>query len=495
MTVTRVPFRAALLWPAAFAAVAALAVAGPKATKPPDTVEGRRVAAFLAAVDAGTEAPMREFVEKNFSARALERMPVEPRLHRLSAFAHESGPLELEKILAPAPEGPGIVARSKKTGRWYEIHLELEPGPARGIVGVEIEDSDASALEPEPRLRSDAGLARAADGYLAKLAREDRFSGVVLLARRGPPLFDKAYGLADREGRVPNTTETRFNIGSIDKIFTQVAIARLASEGKLALSDAIRRHLPDYPSPAADEITILQLVNMTSGLGDIFNERYAEAAPRLSTLADFLRLFADKPLLFPPGKGRQYSNAGYIVLGLIVEKVSGQGYHDYVREHVFAPAGMSATGPSERGAAGNGRATGYTRESEGAAPAAGLHPNTASLPARSSSAGGSLSTARDLLNFDRALSSGKLLPPEWTAWIYSDKTGPPSGSPPAPGGGGLGIAGGSPGVNAALESDNTRGYTVVVLANLDPPVAERTAAKLRRWMERVGAAKKKGAGT
>jgi len=110
------------------------------------------------------------------------------------------------------------------------------------------------------------------------------------------------------------------------------------------------------------------------------------------------------------------------------------------------------------------------------------------MPGHSSSAGGGLSTARDLLAFDRALASGKLLPPKWTAWMYSNKSGPPSESDTVPSGkgGGLGVAGGTQGVNAVVESDNAAGYTIVVLANLDPPIAERTASRLRRWMQRLG---------
>jgi len=478
------------------AALAVLALAPKPSRKPAESVEQRRIAALLSALNSGSDTALKEFIEKNFASGALARMPVEPRLRRLQGFAQEVAPLEMKKPLEPSPSGPGFVAQSKKTGRWYEIRLELEPALPRGIVGVRIEDSDASAMEPEPVLRSDADVAREAGRYVARLAGQDQFSGVVLLARRGQPFFEKAYGSADREGRTENTVATRFNVGSIDKVFTQVAIAQLASEGKLGLSDTVRKHLADYPSKVADEITILQLVNMSSGLGDVFNERYAEAAPRLRTLSDFLALFADEPLLFPPGKSRAYSNAGYVVLGLIIEKVSGQSYHDYVREHIFAPAGMTASGPSVRGSAESGRAIGYTRESEGAPPgnaSAPLHPNTDALPGKSSSAGGGLSTARDLLAFDQALASGKLLPPKWTAWMYSDKSGPPSDAAPAEKGGGLGFAGGTAGVNALVESDNGMGYTIVVLANLDPPVAERLGARFRRWMKKVGVAGGEGA--
>jgi CubicO group peptidase (beta-lactamase class C family) len=244
-------------WVLLLVPVTALSLGMSPDAKPPESVEAKRVAAFVSALTAGTDAALKEFIEKNFAAGALERIPVEPRLRRLQGFAQEAGPLELKKTLPATPEGAAFVARSKKTGGWYEIRLELEPAPARGIVGIQIEDSDASAMEPEPVVRSDADAAREADAYVTKLAGQDKFSGVLLLARRGQPFLEKAWGLADREHETANTPATRFDVGSIDKVFTQVAIAQLASERKLALSDTIRRHLADYPSKVADEITIL----------------------------------------------------------------------------------------------------------------------------------------------------------------------------------------------------------------------------------------------
>src|SRR5262249_33086022 len=159
---------------------------------------------------------------------------------------------------------------------------------------------------------------------------------------------------------------------------------------------------------------IQQLLTMTSGLGDIFGKKY-DATPksRLRTLADFLPLFVNEPLLFEPGTSRRYSNAGYVVLGLIIEKASGQGYHDYVREHRLRPAGMKNSDAYPQDAIVANRAVGYTRETEGDEPSrpdAPLHVNIYALPAVSSSAGGGYSTAEDLLAFDQAMRANKLLP-------------------------------------------------------------------------------------
>src|SRR5437899_13054039 len=159
-------------------------------------------------------------------------------------------------------------------------------------------------------------------------AAEKNFSGVVLLAENGNPILLRAWGDGIR-------VDTKFNLGSINKIFTQVAIGQFAASGKLALTDTIRKHLPDYPSPVADKITIQQLIEHKSGLGDFFGPEYLAAPPSsLRKLSDYLLLFVNKPLEFEPGTSQRYSNAGYIVLGLIIEAITRQSYYDYVREHV-----------------------------------------------------------------------------------------------------------------------------------------------------------------
>ena len=452
---------------------------------PPDTPQGRRIAALLAAFDAGTPDALRAFVTQNFAASAQKQVPLEERVHRLGGMTAQIGPLEFHSMRRA--DGPEIsfLARSKKSGEWLEVTL-MAPAPDYGIQGLKFEQSEGPNAAPVPRLASDAAVAGEAGRFLKQASDAGDFSGVVLVAKDGKPFFFEAYGLANRDFDVPNRKDTKFNLGSINKVFTQVAVAQLASQGKLALSDTIRKHLPDYPSPAADRITIQELLTMSSGLGDIFGEKY-DATPKahLRELSDYLPLFVDQPLLFEPGTSRRYSNAGYVVLGLIVEKVSGQRYHDYVREHVFRPAGMNDTDAYPQDAVVPHRAVGYTREEEGQhanAPAGPERVNTYALPARSSSAGGGYSTAADLLAFDDAMRHDRILPAVWTDWFFTDKTEPPAGAPLPKRRGGVGFAGGTAGVNAAIEADLDTGYTIVVLSNLDPPSAERVVKKLRGWL-------------
>jgi CubicO group peptidase (beta-lactamase class C family) len=457
--------------------------AGAATPTPPDTPEGRRMAALIAAFDAGTPDAIRTFITGNFAPSAQKQIPLEQRVQRLTGMAQEVGPIAFHQSLpAQAPEVK-FLARSKKSGDWVEIGMMLEPAPSFGILGLKFEESGGPGAASESRKASDVEVAAAADKYLSG-GGADAFSGVVLIAKNGTPFFHKAYGLANRDFDVPNRPDTKFNLGSINKVFTQVSIAQLAQQGKLSLSDTIRKHLPDYPSPAADKITVRQLVTMTSGLGDFFGERY-DATPKtkLRTLSDFLALFVNEPLLFEPGTSRRYSNAGYILLGLIIEKASGEAYHDYVREHVFLPAGMKDTDAYPQDSVVANRALGYTREGANGPEPGPKHINIYALPARSSSAGGGYSTAPDLLAFDAAMRADKLLSPAWTDWYFSDKEkAPVAGAAARKHSGAGGFAGGTAGVNAVIETDLDTGYSIVVLSNDDPPSAEAVAKKIRQWL-------------
>ena len=279
------------------------------------------------------------------------------------------------------------------------------------------------------------------------------FSGVVLVAKDGAPIFERAYGFADREARTPNTIETAFNLGSINKFFTQIAIRQLATAGKLDVDGALARAWPDYPNQdVARRVTIRQLLQHRSGVGgNIFAAPPGKTRSDIRRLADYLPLFVNEPLQFEPGTNQRYSNAGYIVLGLLIERLSGESYYDYVRRHIYEPAGMTRTASWTVDSLPPNTATGYTGTP--------LGPNTALLPGRGSSAGGGYSTAHDLLRLINALRANTI-----------------PGAPPA---GGVGIAGGAPGLNAAVEGDLAGRYDLIVLANLDPPAAERVARSVR----------------
>ncbi|HEV7427309.1 MAG TPA: serine hydrolase [Thermoanaerobaculia bacterium] len=303
-----------------------------------------------------------------------------------------------------------------------------------------------------------------------KAAAEDKFSGVVLVAKDGAPLLSRAWGMADPAKGIANRVDTKFNLGSINKIFTHVAIGQLAAAGKLSLTDTISKHLPDLNVPSADKITIEQLLQHRSGLGDIFGPKFIDSHASIRKLSDYVPLFAGAPLSFEPGTDQKYSNAGFVILGLIIEKVSGQSYYDYIRDHITKPAGMTDTASFAVDEEVPNRAIGLTKRGPDG-PLDKRQSNINTLPARGSSAGGGYSTAADLLRFSQALLADKLLPKRWTDWMFTGKFD-------AAGHRNIGVAGGSPGVNAVLEIEPP--YTVIVMSNLDPPAAMEVGAEARK---------------
>lgn len=307
---------------------------------------------------------------------------------------------------------------------------------------------------------ADSALARRLGRALDSIAATGRFSGTVLLARHDVPIFQRAYGLADRARGDPNTLETAYNLASVGKLFTRTAIEQLAHAGKLDTTATIGRYWPDYPNrELARKATIAQLLEMSSGIGgDIFGT--PATAHSIRTISDYLQQFVNEPLDFEPGTKRAYSNAGYVVLGALVERVSGEEYRRYLNEHVFGPAGMTHTGFYDRDSLPPWAATGYTTSGPDG-QSVPLQPNTETLPGRGSPAGGSYSTVGDLLRY-----------------VHAQRTGVIEGTSRKP----IGWIGGSPGANTFLAPDMPGSYTLIVLANVDPPVAMSIQEMVKGWL-------------
>lgn len=304
-----------------------------------------------------------------------------------------------------------------------------------------------------PKIEAKAtDVTAALDQYLDAMVVKELFSGTVLVARDGQPIYFKSFGYANRDWNIPNTNDTRYSIGSINKVFTKQALIQLRDAGKIDFSKTLRTYLPDYPSDIADRVTIQQLLDHKSGMGDIFGEEYdALSKDQFRNLRDYTKVFEKKPLEFEPGTRQRYSNAGYVVLGLVIEKLSGMSYYDYVRTKIYAPAGMVDSESYETDAIVSKRAAGYTRGGMHAPKDAPLRSNIYTKPAKPSSAGGGYSTAMDLLRFTRH---------------FAKQLGQ-----------GVGFGGGAPGLNAAVEVEDQ--YAIIVLSNYDPPSAEAVARNAR----------------
>ncbi len=315
-------------------------------------------------------------------------------------------------------------------------------------------------LEQPAEQEAERELVASASQRLAELAEAGEFSGVALLARGDTVLFHRAYGLASRRYNAPNTVDTRFNLASAGKMFTAVAIARLVEEGQLSYDDSIGQYLsPLWVSNAVgEEVRIRHLLSHTSGLGHYWDgwDLYGNT---IRELFDYKPLVSDE-LAFEPGSSWQYSNTGFLLLGVIIEKVTGKSYYDYVQEVVFDPAGMADSGFFEIDEPHPNLATGYFMED-------GRVKNNLLLHGiRGSPAGGAWSTAADLHRFVVALLSDRLVSAESRELLWSPKPmSPQYGYGFQIADEWIGHTGGFPGVGALVSYYPATGHTAVVLCN------------------------------
>ncbi len=324
--------------------------------------------------------------------------------------------------------------------------------------------------------------------WLSQRAAAGQFSGTVLVGKDGKPLLEQGYGVADRTHGIANTPQTKFCIASMGKMFTAVAIAQLVEQGKLSFTDTIGKYLPGFPPETAERVTIAQLLTHTSGL----NDAALGTADPPSTLAGLMERIVTEPLRFTPGSRFAYSNDGFIVLGAIIERVTGHSYDDYVHERIFEPAGMTDTDvrtykPSNV----PGMAHGYLLIGQdgrpvppgpgqsATAPSGTLRDNSDMIQVGNPS-GGAYSTVADLLHFAQALTGHKLLSPAMTDTVLAGKvnTNRPGGPPVDKYGYGfadqkinsvriVGHNGGTPGYEGQLDIYPDSGYVVIVLTNQD----------------------------
>ncbi len=263
-------------------------------------------------------------------------------------------------------------------------------------------------------IKAQSALEQRIDDLIEPLVAGHTFSGSILVAREGRVLLANGYGLADREGGVPNTPATKFRIGSLTKAFTAAAVLLLQEEGKLDDDDPLARFIPDYPE--GDRITLRHLLSHTSGIPNFTAlPEYAEYSIHPATLPGTIALFRDLPLEFEPGSRFRYSNSNYIVLSYVIEQVTGSTYEEFLRQRIFEPLGMNDTGYDHNDPALPGMARGYDFDAE----AGKLREASYIDMTVPGGAGGLYSTVRDLLIWHQALSDDRLLTPASRALIFT----------------------------------------------------------------------------
>jgi CubicO group peptidase (beta-lactamase class C family) len=492
-----IPLLAGLVWgcgtvpsaaPATEApAQVALPTPAPTVAALPNTPAGNQLNAWLQAFNTGDREAVARFIAEYFDPSTLARFPAGERIFMTMQLYNATRGLELRQIEESNDTLIAALFEAPLVEEWHRLKLEVTPNAPHAVVRMELD------IIPNPNAArgklSDEQIVGALGSYLDKLVAANLFSGTVLVAKDGQPIFQQAHGLADQQARLPNTLDTRFNLASMNKMFTAVAVAQLAQQGKLSFDDPIGKLLPDYPKPVADQVTVHHLLTHTGGLGDYMTEAFDQARPTINSPRDYFRFFIDEPLAFQPGARFEYSNAGFVVLGAIIEQVSGQSYYDYIREHIFEPAGMVNSDYSMLSERAPDRAEGYTYWRPDGPQWASQVSNQPTLPTRGGPAGGGYSTAGDLLKFAGALREHKLLNAAFTDLVTTGKVNDGGdaeqkyaygfGDIRANGQRVIGHNGGSPGVNTHLDILPDLGYTIIVLSNNDPPSAGRVGDKAR----------------
>ncbi len=430
----------------------------------PETPAGKRFGEWLEVFNRGDAAALKAYLR--------EAMPGDRSAPDLLVDVRgTTGPLIPFKVTAPTPNAVSVVLAEKDTDSFDEITLLVEAAEPHRITLLQPRMVPRPPTAPPLPVLSEAQLLSALKAKLDRDTAAGVFSGVLLLAKDGKPIFQYASGQEDRARGVPMTLQSRLGLASIGKLFTTVAVMQLAEAGKIDLDAPVGRYLPDYPNATvAAKVTVNELLTHTGGTGDMFGPELDRHRDELRTPADYIARLGARDPQFEPGSRRGYSNFGFIILGRIVERVSGQTWGDYLRDHVFTPADMSGAGTLPRTAAVPRRALGYTLVDGRMAPAAeigGFGPTPA---------GGSYATAGDLLKFTNALTAGRLLDAAHTDLLLrgqakiGGKTYPYDVTGQAENGAVfVGHQGGGPGANGDLRAFPGNGYTLVILSNFGPP--------------------------
>jgi D-alanyl-D-alanine carboxypeptidase len=450
--------------------VAALSLGPAQAEAPPElpsTPAGKVLAGYLEALNSGNKDKLEAFIKAHRPDRpdALDRM---------LDLRWNTGGFDLYSVeSSQALNIQAVLHEREGNGTYNRMSVTVSDGDPAVITKITLVVIPQPVGAPVPERLTQRAAVAAWEAEIDKAVSNGKFSGVWLWAKNGKTITSGTRGKADRERGIDNTLNTRFRIGSMNKMFTAVATLQLVERGKLSLDDTIGKILPDYPNTnVASKVKVRHLLSHTGGTGDIFGPEFEAHRLELKTLQDYVNLYGERDLQFEPGTRWEYSNYGFLLLGVLIEKVSGKSYYDYVAENIFKVAGMTDSGSEPESVEVANRSKGYMRDQFE------MVSNEPTLPWRGTSAGGGYTTAADLMKFADTLMSNKLLKaetlaeatrPQFTTGDYGFgfQLGRPGEART------YGHGGGAPGMNAILRVYPESGQSVIVLCNLDPPSASR----------------------
>jgi CubicO group peptidase (beta-lactamase class C family) len=441
---------------------------------------------LAAAISSGDSTTIATFVKQNFVLQGPNIPPVQQRVERLMFLAMNWGKLSIQRVEPRAGAELAAIVQIDRTEGFRRLSIELEPSTPEKIrfVGAQPARDPAAA---SPQRLSEAQVVEQLRGYVERLAARDVFSGTVLFARAGQPLYRAAFGEANKDFGVRNTIDTKFNLGSMNKMFTSVAVMQLVEAGKLSLEDTLGKFMsagsmrPDVLS----KVRVKHLLSHTSGLGSYFSDEWDRQSRALyRSVSDWVPLVSKETLAFEPGARWAYSNTGMLLLGKVIESASGMDYFDYIRERIARPAGMTNTDAYDLDRVNPNLAVGYDPVIRGGKRE--YRNNIFMHVIRGGPAGGGYSTVEDLTRFAVALEGGKLVSAAGFRTLTSAK---PELNSPNYGFGFMvdaqqrtvGHAGGFPGINSQLDIYLDSDYTVAVMSNYSggaQPIIEKARSLL-----------------
>jgi CubicO group peptidase (beta-lactamase class C family) len=478
-------------------AAAIAGLAGPagaqKAAAPTETAAARRVRELVATVSSGDSATIAHFVDT--ATMAPPGFPPSERVARLRQQFETTGGYVLHGVETGGQGQATALVSSRGAADWRRITVTLDTAGSGRIGRISMAPARDPGVSLPNRALGDAEIADQLGRFVQQLAKRDQFSGTVMVARNGKPVYTAAVGEANKDFRAPNRLDTKFNLGSMNKMFTAVSIAQLVEGGKLSFDDTLGKFLPagSMRPEVLAKVRIKHLLSHTSGLGSYFNDTWdAASRARYRTVDDWMALVKDDTLAFEPGSRWSYSNTGMLVLGKVIERVTGQDYFEYVREHVYKPAGMTSSDSYDLDRVNPNLAVGYDRSFRKGGVE--WRNNIFMHVIRGGPAGGGYSTVADLTRFAEALRSGKLVSKRYVDILTTPK--PELNSPRYGYGFAVGVQegvyghnGGFPGINSDLTIYRDGGWTIAVMSNYSmaaQPVVDRA-------QELIGAGRKQTA--
>jgi CubicO group peptidase (beta-lactamase class C family) len=466
----------------------------------PKTPAGTRAKEVVELLNGTSSYEPEDYIKNQYAPGFRDAFPIASHKGIFQTTQAMFGKVKVVDITKSTQNEISIVLKSEIQDAWLDLILQVEPDnphrivsmglspgsrPASSKIGGEKTQIEQKESEGKPKKDKETLFSNLEElhQYLLEKTKENEFSGTVLIAKDGNPIFHQAYGYASKRFKVPNRVDTKFNLGSINKIFTSVAITQLMEKGKLSVDDPIGKYLDIFPQEIANKVTIRHLMNMRSGWGDYWaNEYFLSHRDRLRTVSDYMEFIKDIPLDFEPGTNFQHCNTGYEVAGAIIEKISGMDYFDYMKKNIYELSGMTNTDSYHRDSPVENLAMGYTNMNYNDPQGEGYEWNNMYLmPPMGTPAGGGYSTAEDLLKYDKALRSHKLLNSEYTHYLLNRFKGSP-GDPFTPNKTSR-IVGGAPGINAFLGIDFLLSYSIIVLSNYDHPVAMNVAEGIIKMLD------------